>query len=150
MKGRGRSRRSPNNDFRRKAVRSPWRRFAHLTRSKVQFPKMHRRSATSVVLLTVLLAGLTPPGVCALVCEWHARSESQRHCVQRSDSMSGMAHDHSAMSPPSVEAMKAVLESQSCQTNCVTSERLNVWKKAVPQVTVVQTTAVVLHAPAEF
>jgi hypothetical protein len=111
---------------------------------------MHRRSATSVVLLTVLLAGLTPPGVCALVCEWHARSESQRHCVQRSDSMSGMAHDHSAMSPPSVEAMKAVLESQSCQTNCVTSERLNVWKKAVPQVTVVQTTAVVLHAPAEF
>jgi hypothetical protein len=110
-----------------------------------------RRTATSIVLLIVLLAGIiTPTGVCALMCERHSRVETQRHCSQPSDSMSGMAHDHSAMNHPGVEAIKAVLASQSCQTNCVTSERLNVWRKAVPQVTVVQTRVVVLGASAEF
>jgi hypothetical protein len=126
------------------------RKFAHLTQSKVQFPKVPRKTATSIVLLTVLLAGITPPGVCALVCEWHARTESQRHCSPRSDRMSGMAHDHSVMNHPGVEAMKAVLASQSCQKNCVTAERLNVWRKVVPQVTVVRSTAVVLGASAQF
>ena len=118
--------------------------------SKVQFSKVPRRTATSIVLLTVLLAGLTPTGVCALICERHARPESQRHCSQPSDTMSGMVHDHSAMNHPGVEAMSAVLMSQSCQTNCVTAERLNVWRRVVPQVTVVRSSTVVLSTTAEF
>ncbi len=130
--------------------RKPVCEFARLVESKVQFSKVPRRTATSIVLLTVLLAGITPTGVCALMCERHARAESQRHCSQPSDSMSGMAHDHSAMNHPGVEAMSAVLMSQSCQTDCVTAERLNVWRKVVPQVTVVRSGAVVLGTTAEF
>jgi hypothetical protein len=61
-----------------------------------------------------------------------------------------MVHDHSAMNHPGVEAMSAVLMSQSCQTNCVTAERLNVWRKVVPQVTVVRSSTVVLSTTAEF
>jgi hypothetical protein len=124
--------------------------FAHLIQSKVQFPKVPRRTATSIVLLTVLLAGITPTGVCTLMCERHARSESRRHCGQPSDSMPGMGHDHSAMNHPGVEAMSAVSVSQSCQTNCVTGERLNVWRRVVPQVTVVRSGAVVLGTTAAF
>jgi len=118
--------------------------------SKVQFSKVPRRTATSIVLLTVLLAGITPTGVCALMCERQARAESQRHCSQPPDSMPGMAHDHSAMNHPGVEAVDAVLMSQSCQANCVTAERLNVWRKVVPQVTVVRSSTVVLSTTAEF
>src|SRR5713226_7036180 len=94
---------------------------AYLTQSKVQFPKVPRRTATSIFLLTALLAGITPTGVCTLMCERRARAESQRHCSQASDSMPGMAHDHSAMDHPRVEAVSAVLVSQSCQTNCATA-----------------------------
>lgn len=83
------------------------------------------------------------------MCERHARTESRRHCGQPSDSMSGMAHDHAAMKHPA-EAMKAVLASRSCQTNCVTAERLNVWRKVAPQVTVVRSSAIVLGAPVKF
>jgi len=46
--------------------------------------------------------------------------------------------------------MSAVLMSQSCQTNCVTAARLNVWRRVVPQVTVVRSGAVVLGTTAEF
>jgi len=127
------------------------RKFAHLTQSKLQFPKVPGRTATSIVLLTVLLAGLTPTGICALMCERHTRAESQRHCSQPSDSMPGMAHDHAAINHPVVvEAMTAVTMSQSCQTNCVTAERLNVWRKIVPQVKVVRSSAEVLSTTAEF
>jgi len=84
------------------------------------------------------------------MCERQARAESQRHCSQASDSMAGMAHDHSAMNHPDVEAMSAVLVSQSCQTNCDAVERLNVWRKIVPQVTVVQSGTVVLGTTAKF
>jgi hypothetical protein len=118
--------------------------------SKVQFSKVPRRTATSIVLLTVLLAGITPTGLCALMCERHARAESQRHCSEPSDTMPGMVHDHSAMNHPSVEAMSAVLMAQSCQTNCVTAERVNVWRNVVPQVTLVRSGAVVLRTTAEF
>ena len=111
---------------------------------------MVSRTATSIILLTVLIAGITPTGVCAFMCERHARAESQRHCSQPSDSMPGMAHDHSAMDHPGVEAVSAVLVSQSCQTNCVTAERLNVSRKVVPKLTVVQASAVVLKAAAKF
>jgi hypothetical protein len=45
--------------------------------------------------------------------------------------------------------MDWVLVSQSCHMNCVTAERLNVWRKVVPQVTVVRrSTAVLSTAPA--
>jgi hypothetical protein len=124
--------------------------FARLIESKVQFSKVPRRTATSIVLLTVLLAGITPTGLCALMCERHARAESQRHCSEPSDTMPEMVHDHSAMNHPSVEAMSAVLMAQSCQTNCVTAERLNVGRKVVPQVTVVRSSAVVLSTTAKF
>jgi len=40
--------------------------------------------------------------------------------------------------------------SQSCQTNCVTAERLNVLRKAVPQVTVVRRSVVVLGTTTAF
>jgi len=39
--------------------------------------------------------------------------------------------------------------SQSCQTSCVTAERLNASRKVVPQVTEVRTAAVVLDTTAE-
>ena len=54
------------------------------------------------------------------------------------------------MNHPGVETMRAVFMSQSCLTNCVTAERLNVWRKIVPQVTVVRSGAVVLGTTAEF
>jgi hypothetical protein len=108
------------------------------------------RTATSIVLLTVLLAGITPTGVCALMCERHARAEIQRHCIPVSDTMPGMVHDHSAMNHPAVEAMSLVMVSQSCQMSCVTAERLNASNKVVPRVTVVQTAAVLLDTTVEF
>ena len=111
---------------------------------------MVSRTATSIVLVTVLLAGITPTAVCTLMCERHERAENQRHCSKPSDSMPKMAHDHSAMNHPGVEAMTAVLMSQSCQTNCVTAERLNVWRKVVPQVTVVRRSVVALGTTTAF
>ena len=111
---------------------------------------MVSRTGTSIVLLTVLLAGITLTGVCALMCERYARTENQRHCSQPSDSMPGMAHDHSAMNHPGVEAVSVVLMSQSCQTNCNTAERVNVWRNVVPQVTVIRSGAVVMGTTAEF
>jgi len=125
-------------------------RFARLIESQVQFSVVPRRTATSIALLTVLLAGITPTGVCAFMCERHARAESQRHCSQTSDNMPGMVHDHSAMDHPVVEAASDVLVSQSCQTNCTTTERLNVWRKVVPRVTVVRRNAVVLGTTTAF
>jgi hypothetical protein len=118
---------------------------------RYSFRGVMQRTATSIALLTVLVAGIfAPSGLCLLICERHPRTETRRHCIQPSDNMPGMAHDHSAMDHPGVEAMSAVLVSHSCQTNCVTAECLNVWRKVVPQVTVVERGAVVLDAAAEF
>jgi len=113
-------------------VRKPLRGFAHLIGSKVQFPKVARRTATSIVLLIVLVAGIfTPTAFCALMCERHTRVESSRHCI------------------PAAEVMSLVMVSQSCQTDCVTAERLDASRKVVPQVTVVQTTSVVPDTTAD-
>jgi hypothetical protein len=110
-----------------------------------------RRTTSSIVLLTVLLAGIiTPTGVCALMCERHSRVETQLHCSQSSDTMPGMGHDHSAMNHPAFVDTRLVVVSRSCQTRCVTAERLNVSRKVVPQLTVVQAGAVVLEAAAKF
>jgi len=84
------------------------------------------------------------------MCERHARTESQRHCSQPSDNMPGMAHHHPAMKHPGVEVMSAVLASQSCQTTCIPADRLNAWRKILPQVTVVQTGTVVLGTAKKF
>jgi hypothetical protein len=54
------------------------------------------------------------------------------------------------MNHPGVDAMSSELMSQSCPTNCVTAVRLNVWRKVIPQVTVVRSSAVVLGNTAEF
>ena len=124
--------------------------FAHLTQPKVQFSKMPRRTATSIVLVTVLLAGNAPTSVCVLMCERQAQAKAQRHCSDPPESMPGMVHDHSAMNHSGVETISAVLVSQLCETNCVTAERLNVWKEVVPQVTEVRSRAVVLSTTAEF
>jgi hypothetical protein len=118
--------------------------------SKVQFSKVPRRAATSIVLLTALLAGITPTGVCALRCERRVLAESERHCGQPSYGMPGMAHDHSAMNHPRVQAMSPAMVSHSCQTNCAVAERLNTSRKIVPQVTVVERGAVVLDTTADF
>jgi hypothetical protein len=128
----------------------PITKFAHLTQPTVQFSKMPRRTATSIVLATVLLAGNAPTSVCALMCQRQAQAKGQRHCSHPPESMPGMVHDGSAMNDPGVEAVSAVLVSQSCQTNCTTTERLSVWRKIVPQVTVVRSRAVVLSTTAEF
>src|SRR6266849_5937539 len=129
----------------------PLHEFAHLIKPEVQFTKVARKTATSIVLLTVLLAWIiTPTWLCALMCERHPRAESQRHCSQPSDAMPGMAHDHSGMNHPGIEAISSLLVAQSCQPNCVTAERLAVLRKVVPQVTVVQTAAVVLDTAAKF
>jgi hypothetical protein len=58
----------------------------------------------------------------------------------------GMAHNHSAKHHSVVEAMTLVVVTQSCKTGCATAERLDIPRKVVPQVTVIQTGAVVLDA----
>jgi hypothetical protein len=109
------------------------------------------RTATSVALLAVLLTGLvTPANACALRCVRHHRGQIQRHCDQRSESMPATAHHHSAMNPPDVEAMSAAVMSQSCQTSCITAERLAVSRTVVPQLTSVQTGAGLLDTTAKF
>ena len=65
--------------------------------------------------------------------------------------MPGMAHNHSAMHHAAVGDMTLVAwQAQSCQTDCAVAERLNISRKVVPQVTVVQTGAVVLDAIPKF
>ena len=112
---------------------------------------MSPRIATSMVLLTALLAGtLSPIGLCALVCERHSRAEAHHHCSKDSDPMPGMAHNHSAMHQYVVGDMIFAVGAQSCQTDCAVVEQLNISRKVVPQVTVVQTGAAVLGATSKF
>ena len=104
---------------------------------------MFSRAVASIVLLTALMAGtISPMAVSALMCEQHSRAGTRHHCGQDADSMPGMAHNHSAMRHSVVLAMTPVVEAQSCMTGCATAEPLNVSRKLVLQVTVVQTAAV--------
>src|ERR1700745_1196034 len=92
--------------------------FAHFGRSKVQFPRVAGRISTSILLVTVLLAGaITPTGVCALMCERHVRPESQHHCGQSPDAMPGMTYHHSITTRADTDAVTPVLMSQSCPSN---------------------------------
>jgi|ERR1700722_11996189 len=112
---------------------------------------MFPRTAISIVLLTVLLAGFTTPtGVCGIMCERHLRAEAHHHCGEDSDSMAGMGHHHSAMHHASIRDVTLVVEAQSCRTDCAVVEQLNISRKILPQVTMVQTGAVVLDATSKF
>jgi hypothetical protein len=125
--------------------------FAHFGRSKVQFPRVARRISTSILLATVLLAGaITPSGVCALMCERHFRLGSQHHCGQPPDAMPGMTHHHAITTHADTEIVTPVLMSQSCLSNCDKAERLNLFRRVVPQVTIVQTGVVVSHTTVKF
>ena len=64
--------------------------------------------------------------------------------------MPGMAHNHSATHHSVVGDMTFVVEARSCQTNCAVAEQINISRKVVPQVTVVQTGAVVLNATSKL
>jgi hypothetical protein len=108
---------------------------------------MYSRTAASMVLLTALLAGtVSPMAVCALVCDRHSRAEAHHHCDLDSEQMPGMAHNHSAMHHPAIGDIAVAAAMQSCRTNCVVAERQNIARKVVPQVTVVQTGALILDA----
>ena len=112
---------------------------------------MSPRIATSMVLLIALLAGiLSPIGLCALMCERHSRAEAHHDCSKDPDPMPGMAHNHSAMHQYVVGDMTFVVGAQWCQTDCAVVEQRNIARKVVPQVTVVQTGAVVLGATSKF
>ena len=140
------SRRCPERIYLKRAPEQ----FAHLLASEVQFPQVAPRTATSIVLLIVLVSGIfTPSAFCVLMCERHTRVATPTHCVESADAMPGMVHDHSAMNPPAVETVSLVAVSQSCQTDCVTAVRLDASRKVVPQVTVVQSISVVPDATAD-
>jgi hypothetical protein len=125
--------------------------FALPSHLKVEFGKVSPRTAISIALLTVLLAGLiTPAGVCAFMCARHLRAEAHQRCGEDTDSMAGMGHDHSAMHHTSIGNVPLVVEAQSCQTDCATAERLSISIKVIPQVTVVQTGTVVLDTTFKF
>jgi hypothetical protein len=110
-----------------------------------------QRISTSIVLLSALLAGtIAPTGVCAFMCERRSRAESRRHCGESRDAMPGMAHDHSAMNHPSLEAMSAAFASQSCSPNCAPAERLTFSRNIAYQVTVVKTAVVIPDTAAQF
>lgn len=58
--------------------------------------------------------------------------------------MSGMAHDHSAMHHAVVGNVILEVGAQSCQTDCVKAERLNISRKVASKVAAVETGALVL------
>jgi hypothetical protein len=108
---------------------------------------MSPRNATSMVLLTALLAGtVSPMAVCALMCDRHSRAEAHHHGDEDSHRMPGMAHNHSAMHHSGIGDITLMVAAQSCRTDCAVAERQNIARKVVPQVTVVQTGSVILDA----
>jgi hypothetical protein len=107
--------------------------------------KVYSRITISIVLLTTLLAGIiTPTDVCALMCAHHSPAGTQHHCGEDSDQMSGMPHNHSAIHHSGIGDIRLVVATQSCGTDCAAAERINISRKVVPQLTAVQTGAVVL------
>lgn len=112
---------------------------------------MSSRIATSIVALAALVAGtISPMVVCALMCETHLRAQVHHHCDQDLDPMPGMAHHHSAMHHSDIGDITLAVAAQSCGADCAVAERLNIARKVVPQLTVVQTGAVALEASSRF
>jgi hypothetical protein len=106
---------------------------------------MYSRTVASMVLLITLLSGtVSPMAVCVLMCDRHLRADVHHHCGQDSDPMPRMAHHQSAVHHCAVGKMTLVVQAQSCQTDCAAAERVNIPRKVVPQVTVVQTGGIVL------
>jgi hypothetical protein len=64
--------------------------------------------------------------------------------------MPGMAHDHSAMNHSPVGELTFVVQAHSCQSDCAVAEALNISRRVVPQVTVVQTSTIVRDASSTF
>ncbi|MGB8063841.1 MAG: hypothetical protein WCF26_18245 [Candidatus Sulfotelmatobacter sp.] len=108
---------------------------------------MALRTSTSILLLSVLVAGiLSPPGLCALMCGRRYQAETRHHCGHPSDPMSGMMHHHSAMmNHPDLDAVMPA----SCPSNCDAVERLNL-SRTTAQVKVRQTGIVSPDAAAKF
>jgi hypothetical protein len=112
---------------------------------------MLSRIATSIVLLTALIAGtISPVTACAIMCERHSRANAHHHCGQDSDPMPGMAHNRSAMHHSDMGDITLIVAAQSCRTDCAVAERQNIARRVVPQATVVQTGAVVMEASSKF
>src|ERR1700732_1303945 len=71
---------------------------------RYSFRGVVQRTATSIALLTVLVAGIfAPSGLCLLMCERHPRTETQRHCIQSSDTMPGIARNMSTATIPTIQ-----------------------------------------------
>jgi hypothetical protein len=64
--------------------------------------------------------------------------------------MPRMADSHSAMQHSFIGDNALVVQAHSCQSDCSLAERLNISRRFVPQVTVVQTDTVVLEAAPKF
>ena len=112
---------------------------------------MFSRTATSIVLLTVLLAGIiTPTGFCVLMCERHLRAEAHRQCSRNSGTMPGMAHDHSAMHHAAIGDVTLIVGAQTCRTDCAMAEPFSISRKVVPQLIVVQTGVVLADVTVKF
>lgn len=95
---------------------------------------MALKTPTSILLLSILVAGiLSPPGLCAIMCERRSRAETQQHCSQAVDPMPGMMHHHSAMmSYPDVDVVMSLWAPRSCPANCDAAERLNLSRTSTP------------------
>jgi hypothetical protein len=106
------------------------------------------RTPISIFLLSVLVAGiLSPPGLCALMCERRSQAETQQHCGHAADSMSGMMHHNSAMmNHPDIDAMMQL----SCASDCDAVAGLNLSRKAFAQLRTRQSGILTLDASAKF
>jgi hypothetical protein len=98
------------------------------------------RTPTSILLLSVLVAGiLSPSGLCARMCERRSQAETQHKCSHTADPMSAMMHHHSAMiSPPGMDEVTPVWTSRLCPANC-DAAALSLSSQAVAQLRVSHT-----------
>ena len=94
--------------------------------------KVALRTSTSILLVSVLVAGiLSPSGLCILMCRHQFRAESKRPCAHPQDPMPGMMHYRSsATTHPDRDTVTA-----RCSSNCDEVERLNLPRKPTGQVT---------------
>ena len=111
--------------------------------------KVALRTPTSILLLTVLVAGiLGPSGLCAAMCGRHLHATAvRRPCRHASHPMSGMMHHHSAGMN---HRDSAALAQRSCPSNCDAVERLNLSRRASAQVRARQTGVVGPDAAAKL
>lgn len=98
--------------------------------------KVVLRTSTSILLLSILVAGiLSPSGLCALMCGRHLRTERQRPCSHAPEPMSGMRHHHSA----TMNAPDANLMNTRCSSNCDVAAFLSISRKPTAQIRAAKT-----------